>query len=562
MDELVADVVIVGFGAAGACAALEAADAGADVVIVERFAGGGASAVSGGVVYAGGGTRQQLDAGVDDSVDAMYAYLRLEVGDVVSEKTLMRFCEGSREMITWLETNGVPFEGSLCPHKTSYPSDQHYLYYSGSEAAGGFRDAAKPAPRGHRVKGPGTSGKMLMARLKEAVRKRGIRVLTQTTARALVRDGEGRVTGLVVDSLSDAPAWVRARHQRFAQYAAKPGIYVPALRKSLHRRVERFERGHGRELRISARRGVVLAAGGFIADREMVREHAPAYRGGLPLGTSADDGSGIRMGVEAGGATGELGRISAWRFVTPPSAFLGGIIVDAEGERVIDESRDGAPVGGKLIEEHSSKGWLLLGGRVGARGGGEVVRRAQQQGRVARRRPDGGGGPPRRPEAKPVVPMASAAVPAAPGPRARHDARRGREQGRNRRRGPAGERRGVSRRRRPDGQARRVSATPGDAAVLAHRHLGAAQPRLPHPDAHPRRPAGRRGHRRGAEHGGGADRRPVCRRTHRRGNLFQVLRERSVPGRLRVFRPQGGDQQRSGAGCSRQKRERVLVLAQ
>jgi 3-oxo-5alpha-steroid 4-dehydrogenase len=360
MDELVADVVIVGFGAAGACAALEAADAGADVVIVERFAGGGASAVSGGVVYAGGGTRQQLDAGVEDTVDAMYAYLRLEAGDVVAEKTLRRFCEGSQEMITWLEGNGVPFEGSLCPHKTSYPSDKHYLYYSGSESAGGFRDAAKPAPRGHRVKGPGTSGKLLMARLAAAVRERGIRVLTQTHARTLIRDDEGRVTGLVVDTLAGAPAGVRARHRRLAQYAAKPGIYVPSLRKSLHRRVERLERGHGRELRISARRGVVLAAGGFIANRELVREHAPAYRGGLALGTSADNGSGIRLGVEAGGATGELGRISAWRFVTPPSAFLGGIIVDAEGKRVIDESRYGAAVGEKLIEEHGSKGWLLV----------------------------------------------------------------------------------------------------------------------------------------------------------------------------------------------------------
>ncbi|VVJ16929.1 redox proteins related to the succinate dehydrogenases and fumarate reductases [Amycolatopsis camponoti] len=360
MDELVADVIIVGFGAAGACAALEAADAGADVILVERFGGGGASAVSGGVVYAGGGTAQQLDAGVDDSVDAMYAYLRLETGDVVAEETLRRFCEGSREMITWLEGNGVPFEGSLCPYKTSYPSDAHYLYYSGSEAAGGFRDAAKPAPRGHRVKGPGTSGKMLMTRLQEAVRKRGIRVLTQTNARGLVRDDDGRVTGLVADTLRDAPARVRARHRRLARYSAKPGIYVPSLRKSLHRRVERLERAHGRELRIIARRGVVLAAGGFIANREMVREHAPAYRGGLPLGTSADDGSGIRLGVEAGAATGELGRISAWRFVTPPSAFLGGIIVDAGGRRVIDESRYGAAVGEKLIEDHESKGWLLV----------------------------------------------------------------------------------------------------------------------------------------------------------------------------------------------------------
>jgi 3-oxo-5alpha-steroid 4-dehydrogenase len=359
MDELVADVVIVGFGAAGACAALEAADAGADVVIVERFAGGGASAVSGGVVYAGGGTRQQQDAGVGDSVDAMYDYLRLEAGDVVSEKTLRRFCEDSREMITWLEGNGVPFEGSLCPYKTSYPSDEHYLYYSGSEAAGGFRDAAKPAPRGHRVKGPGTSGKLLMTRLAEAVRRRGIRVLSQTRVRSLITD-QGVVTGVVADSLKDASASVKARHRRLAQYSAKPGIYVPSLRKPLHRRVERLERAHAREVRITARRGVVLAAGGFIANREMAREHAPAYRGGLPLGTAADDGSGIRMGVEAGGATAELGRISAWRFVTPPSAFLGGIIVDAGGRRIIDESRYGAAVGERLIEAHEGKGWLLV----------------------------------------------------------------------------------------------------------------------------------------------------------------------------------------------------------
>ena len=364
MDELVADVIIVGFGAAGACAAIEAADAGADVLVIDRFSGGGASAVSGGIVYAGGGTRQQLDAGVEDTAAAMYDYLRLEAGDVVSEATLRRFCDGSREMITWLEGNGVPFEGSLCPYKTSYPSDAHYLYYSGSEASGGFRDAAKPAPRGHRVKGPGTSGKLLMERLAEAVHRRGIRVLPQSRVRSVILDPAGAVTGVVADSLRDAPARVRARHRRLARYSAKPGIYVPALRKSLHRRVERLEHDHARELRITARRGVVLAAGGFIANREMVREHAPAYRGGLALGTSADDGSGIRLGVEAGGTTAELGRISAWRFVSPPSAFLGGILVDGAGQRVIDESRYGAAVGERLIEAHDGRGWLLVDGPI------------------------------------------------------------------------------------------------------------------------------------------------------------------------------------------------------
>ena len=54
--DIEADVVVVGFGAAGACAALEAAARGCDVVLLDRFSGGGATALSGGVIYAGGGT--------------------------------------------------------------------------------------------------------------------------------------------------------------------------------------------------------------------------------------------------------------------------------------------------------------------------------------------------------------------------------------------------------------------------------------------------------------------------------------------------------------------------
>ena len=56
------DVIVVGFGAAGAAAAIEAADRGARVLVLDRSYGGGASALSGGVVYAGGGTRLQAEA--------------------------------------------------------------------------------------------------------------------------------------------------------------------------------------------------------------------------------------------------------------------------------------------------------------------------------------------------------------------------------------------------------------------------------------------------------------------------------------------------------------------
>ena len=144
--DIEADVVVVGFGAAGACAALEAAQAGAEVVVLDRFAGGGATALSGGVVYAGGGTRQQQAAGVSDSPEAMFAYLSAEAGDAVSAATLRAFCDGSPAMLDWLEQHGVPFEGSLCPDKTSYPTNRHYLYYSGSELS--FAATAPPAPAG------------------------------------------------------------------------------------------------------------------------------------------------------------------------------------------------------------------------------------------------------------------------------------------------------------------------------------------------------------------------------------------------------------------------------
>src|SRR4051812_21035416 len=322
-----ADVVVVGFGAAGACAAIEAASAGADVLILDRFTGGGATAMSGGVVYAGGGTPQQRTAGVTDSVDAMAGYLAREVGDVVSEETLRRFCDESVDMIAWLEKQGVPFDASLCPYKTSYPSNKHYLYYSGSESAGGFRDVAPPAPRGHRTKGKGTSGKVFYARLAEAARSTA-RVRTHVFVRGLVTE-DNRVTGVEATVLTG----LRARlHGLCGKYAAKPGLYVPMLRKRLNRLALRLER-RGKPLRINARQGVVLAAGGVVANREMMREHAPDYRRGLPLGTMADDGAGILMGTAAGGATAHLERVSAWRFITPPSAFLGSVAVGPSGER-------------------------------------------------------------------------------------------------------------------------------------------------------------------------------------------------------------------------------------
>lgn len=347
--EVTADVVVIGFGAAGACAAVEAAASGASVVVLDRFGGGGATALSGGVVYAGGGTRQQVEAGVTDSVDAMYSYLRHEVRDAVSPETLRRFCEDSAKMLAWLEDQGVPFDARLSPFKTSYPTDDYYLYLSGSEDA--WPD---PAPRGHRTRAKGTSGREFFTRLAEATRRAGVRIMPQTRAVELVQEN-GRVTGVRCRALTGLP---RVLHSALSRAGAKPWLYYPPLGRRLFGLAARLER-FSRPLVITAGQGVVIAAGGFIADRALVHEHAPDHRGGLALGTPGDDGAGIRLGVAAGGKTARMDRISVWRFVTPPSALQRGVLVDAAGRRFGDARLYGAANGSEIVAR-GGKAWLLV----------------------------------------------------------------------------------------------------------------------------------------------------------------------------------------------------------
>jgi 3-oxo-5alpha-steroid 4-dehydrogenase len=351
--DLEADVVVVGMGAAGVCAAIEAAETGASVLLLDRFGGGGATRLSGGVVYAGGGTSYQQDAGFTDSPGAMFAYLRDEVNGVVSDKTLLKFCQESISMLDWLEAQGVPFDSSLCPFKTSYPPNDYYLYYSGSEQS--FPDKAPPAPRGHRTHAKGTSGQRFYDRLAASARAKGVTIRRQTTAQRLIVDETGQVTGVECRSLKRSKA-----HSWLSRVAAKPFLYVPKIGRMLHRRVVRLEGKHAETIRIRAHGGVIMAAGGFINNREMMRQHAPSYKGGLPLGTPGDDGSGINLAVAAGAATAHLDRVSVWRFISPPAAMTQGVMVGRDGRRVIDETRYGAAIGEAIVADHGGKAWLLL----------------------------------------------------------------------------------------------------------------------------------------------------------------------------------------------------------
>ncbi|MBP6723573.1 MAG: FAD-binding protein, partial [Halioglobus sp.] len=99
------DVVVVGLGGAGGCAAIEAADAGAEVIVFElASAAGGSTALSSAEIYMGGsgGTRVQRACGFDDSTEDMVTYMMLCAGPQADEAKIRNYCERSSEHFQWL----------------------------------------------------------------------------------------------------------------------------------------------------------------------------------------------------------------------------------------------------------------------------------------------------------------------------------------------------------------------------------------------------------------------------------------------------------------------------
>lgn len=327
------DVLVIGWGAAGACAALEAISNGAHVIVADRFTGGGASAKSGGVVYAGGGTRHQQAAGFNDSTQAMFDYLKHETRGVISDATLQKFCDDSVSNLDWLESHGARYGHSMPPGgKTSYPSDGYFLYYSGNELVPSHGGDQPPAPRGHRTVGKGQCGAVLYAHLKAACLRDGVQPLLQSAARRLVVDASGRVVGAEFWSLPEGSREARL-HARLAARAERLQNFAPGYCDRLRQKVSQLERDHGQPVLIRARRAVILSTGGFIFNRGLIRDYAPNFRRNFKVGATGCDGSGLLLGQSVGARSERLSRVSAWRFINPPHCWPKGIVVNTLGDR-------------------------------------------------------------------------------------------------------------------------------------------------------------------------------------------------------------------------------------
>jgi succinate dehydrogenase/fumarate reductase flavoprotein subunit len=259
VGNLEADIVVVGYGGAGAATALRAAELGARVIIVEKQPEDQhtpSTAMSGGLIF-----------GVND-VDKATTYLDRCAGGMIPLAVSRAWAEKALDLVEWLEKQGTDLR-----HRRVGGAE--HLMFEGAEAIDVYRQSRlrdgtpveigpMDVPLGQQAAGyvdPRSpelaSGWEYVAALKRSISARpAIQVLWSAPARQLLKDANGRVTGIEVGTEGDVQ-------------------------------------------RITARHGVVLTCGGYEYSEDIKANYLKAY----PIyfyGNPDNTGDGVRMAMEAG----------------------------------------------------------------------------------------------------------------------------------------------------------------------------------------------------------------------------------------------------------------------
>ncbi|MBD0423943.1 FAD-dependent oxidoreductase [Streptomyces sp. TRM S81-3] len=321
--DLTADVVVAGYGVAGAAAAVEAAHAGAEVLVLERAGGwGGAAALAGGFVYLGGGTALQRACGFDDSPEAMATFLMAAMGPGADAAKISAYCEGSVAHFDWLVGCGVPFKPVFYGEPAWEPAGDEGLMYSGGENAHPFDEIAEPAPRGHlpqmddKRTGERGGGYMLMKPLVKTAERLGVKAHYGVRIERLVVERDGRVCGVVA-------------------------------------------RSHGERVTVRARRGVVLATGGFTYNEEMLAAHAPLLMGRPGSAVEEHDGIAVKLAQALGAGVAHMDACEV-AIHMDPQYLIRGIVVNGRGQRFINEDTYPGRIGQAALFQQGNRTFLVL----------------------------------------------------------------------------------------------------------------------------------------------------------------------------------------------------------
>ncbi|MCR9255688.1 MAG: FAD-dependent oxidoreductase [Alphaproteobacteria bacterium] len=273
------DIAVVGGGGGGLVAALSAAETGAEVALLEKCdrLGGNTSLSSGSVP--GAGTKFQRAAGIDDDWRRLADDIMRKTEGTAPRDLVETLARESAPLVEWLaDRAGTPIE---------LISD--------------LRKVGHSVPRMHAP--PGRQGHVLVSVLETAAQAAGVTISAGNPVSGLISDpADGGVHGVFVDH--------------------EAGRYSVGAKK------------------------VILAANGFGANRSMLRAYIPEISEAPYFGHQENQGEAIEWAAGLGAGLVNMGAFQGHASVAYPSGALlswavierGGILVNARGDRFIDES--------------------------------------------------------------------------------------------------------------------------------------------------------------------------------------------------------------------------------